>query len=187
MIIALEGGDCSGKKTQSLLLKERLTCLGKVVVIECPIKSKITHPLIYWMLKKHAVTFPNLFQVLLFWNRFWFQITKLWWLRIKDDYIIFDRWALSGLVYGTVANVSSKLLNMFYWLNTQPTKTFILNGKSYWRKELDIYESNKKFQEEVNTLYRKCAELNLGILINNEMSSLLINEAIIKNLKRNNK
>ena len=61
-IIVIEGPDRTGKQTQTKLLKKKLTKHGFCpIVIEVPIRSAVTYPLIYWMLRNGlAKKFPKI-------------------------------------------------------------------------------------------------------------------------------
>lgn len=161
-LICVEGPDRVGKATQALLLVEYLCSRGhKVAFIEVPIFSNtISYRLIYWMLKNGlAVKFPHIFQVMHFLNKYTFQVCKLQQF-VDFDYVVFDRWRLSSLVYGSLAGAKFGIDWMYQKL-VQPDMTIVLHGSSYKRDEVeDAYERDHEFQRRVASKYVEWAETN---------------------------
>lgn len=154
-IIALEGADRVGKFTQTQLLVNNLNKQGfKATSVEVPIKSPITYRLIYWMLKNGlAKKTPNLFQFVQFLNKFFFQTFKLLFIRWMYDYIIFDRWAASAIVYGN-ASGANKTFNRFLFNSLwRPDATIVLQGLPKTNDQEDVYEKDNKLQSDVRTGY----------------------------------
>lgn len=159
--ICFEGPDRSGKATQSEMLEEYFRNTGyEVVRYEVPINDRITHPLIYWMLKNgSAKRFPNLFQTIQFLNKAFFQIFLSFNCTYKYDFVILDRWKLSGEVYGSIEGVNPWLLRTYNWILFDPNVTFVLTGQP-WRTSIDgrdVYEKDGLLQEKVRTLYQDIA------------------------------
>lgn len=154
-IIVFEGPDRVGKKTQSAKLKEYLEVNSKkALVVEVPIDDGITYKLIYWMLGTGLVKyFPGLFQGLQFLNRFLFQTFRLNKLEHQYDYIIFDRWSLSTVVYGAATGVNPAFSNMLYNMIRKPDFTVVLLGGAHKHEAEDAYEKDLDLQEKVSSLY----------------------------------
>lgn len=154
-IIVFEGADRCGKATQSALLKQYLESKGKVVsLVEVPIRDHVTYPLIYWMLKNGlAKKFPKLFQWLQCHNRLIFQWTKLEELDKLCEFIIFDRWSLSSVVYGVAEGVDAAYCNLLYKRLRKPDFTILLLGQAYAHQAEDVYEADFTLQQKVRDLY----------------------------------
>lgn len=161
-IIVFEGADRCGKATQSAALKSFFEKAGKkAIVIEVPIFDYATYPLIYWMLKNGwAKKFPKFFQWLQCTNRLIFQYTSLTELEHQYDFIIFDRWSLSSVVYGVAEGVDPEYCNALYRKLRRPDFTFLLLGQAHSHQAEDSYESDKSLQENVKDLYASWALLN---------------------------
>jgi len=186
-VIAIEGRDRVGKATQANLLVQHLRACGhKVLKIEVPIKSCVTHPLIYWMLKNGAaLRYKTIFQILQFVNKVTFQFTKLLWLQYKYDYIVFDRWSLSALVYGNVAGVNYRLNELFYATLMPPDLTLVIDGTVHDRMQSkDSYEADLAFQKRVAREYVNQSFLKKHIsVITLDSSKELIHEHIFNLLE----
>lgn len=186
-LIAIEGPDKSGKATQAFMLSNKLRSLGlKVTQVEAPIKDAITYRIIYSMLyngwaKKH----PNLFQVFQFLNKFIFQATFLLYALFVSDYIIFDRWRLSMIVYGDASSANPKLSRAFYGLLVKPDVTFIMRGRVYSRNTLDdSYEKDKTLQERVKLGYKTWfMHDHNSVVINNDAALDVVHNSIMNVMK----
>lgn len=154
-IIVIEGPDRVGKQTQAHLLRDHIRSMGyRVEVIEVPIKSAITYRLIYWMLHNGlAKKFPKLFQYLQYLNRKIFQMTTLKLLEFTNNYLIFDRWSLSTVIYGSAAGLSQDFTVRLMEKLKIPDHTFILHGKTHMKTADDVYESDAELQARVNAEY----------------------------------
>lgn len=154
-IIVFEGADRCGKATQSALLKQHLENSGKTVaLVEVPIRDHTTYPMIYWMLKNGlAKKFPKLFQWLQCHNRLIFQWTRLEELDRQHEFIIFDRWSLSSVVYGVAEGVDAEYCNSLYMRLRKPDFTILLLGQAYAHQAEDVYEADAALQRKVRDLY----------------------------------
>ena len=160
MLIVIEGPDRFGKETQTKLLEAALGSYavhGSVFVkhIEVPVKGSMTYTLIYWMLNNGlAKRFPNVFQVVQFMNKFMFQTFVLPKYTEFYDYVILDRWSLSGLVYGEATNVNNVLNRLLHRSLVKPDITLVMTGKPFPRTgEKDTYETDDQLQSRVSRLY----------------------------------
>ena len=160
--IVVEGPDQVGKYTQSQMLVSRIGKYCKVKFVEVPLDDKITYPLIYKMLDTGiAQKFPNLFQIVQFANKMLFQIFCLPLLLLKYDFVVFDRWALSGFVYGRVSGVNPMLNSLLYRLLIKPDATVVITGPSFSVDRVqDEYEKDKSFQRKVSNEYLVWAAVN---------------------------
>lgn len=163
-LIALEGADKMGKATQSRQLAHVLRRWGdRVKLVEVPVNDGITYRLIYWMLRNGAARrYPNAFQFAMFVNKFVFQATKMLWYRLTNEFIVLDRWSLSGFVYGEAAGVNYVLNVLMYMLLVKPHMTIVIDGLPLSRKEEqdDVHERDDKLQATVRELYRLWVSLN---------------------------
>ena len=131
--------------------------------VEVPYKSFFTYPLIYRMLRTgSAATWPNLFQFVQFLNKFMFQIIVLPWLMLKYKYVIFDRWALSAVIYGDAGNASPRFNRFLYSMLKKPDATIVLVGNARGECNEDVYERNKIMQTLVRIGYYDWANKNVN-------------------------
>jgi len=161
-IIAIEGADRCGKATQAAFLKGYIISTGKTAtIVEVPIKDSITYHVIYWMLRNGlAKKFPKLFQWLQCHNRLIFQWTKLSQLEHQYDYIIFDRWSLSSVVYGRAEGVDAEYCEDLYRRLRKPDFTVLLLGASYAHEAEDVYEADSVLQQKVRGLYAEWGDMH---------------------------
>jgi dTMP kinase len=154
-LVAVEGPDRVGKQTQTRLLTERLRSEGhKVALVEVPFNDGSTYRLIYWMLKRgYAKTLPNLFQLVQFFNKFFFQATVLVWLWLTHDYVVFDRWSLSAIVYGDATGVNRIFNRVLLFLLKDPNLTIVLHGPRLTDQTEDVYERDTDLQKAVRRGY----------------------------------
>lgn len=189
-VIAIEGPDRVGKATQSLMLVAHLRLCGyKVALIEVPVFSNVvTYKLIYWMLKNGlAETLPTMFQLVHFLNKYLFQELEL--KRMTEfDYVVFDRWRLSSLVYGSLTGSIGKCVQYTYDKLVQPDMTIVLHGASYKREEEeDVYERNVQLQRQVTAAYVRWTEDNpVGTSVAADGSQMSVHKSIIDALQRTN-
>jgi thymidylate kinase len=127
---------------------------NKVKTFEVPIFGLITYPLIYGFLKTGlAKLFPNVFQTLQVLNRLIFQLLILPFYLKKCNYVIFDRWALSSLIYGGATGVNNKYNKFLYDLMIVPDVTLVINGPVRNSESRDSYEADKGLQAAVRVDY----------------------------------
>jgi len=187
-IIVIEGADRCGKATQSRLLRDHIrNVLNKrVEVVEVPIKSPVTYRLIYWMLGSGtAKKFPKLFQWLQFANRKIFQVTHLTSLMRKNDYIIFDRWSLSTIVYGEAEGVPREWSEKLAERLVAPDHTILLLGQPHTKESEDVYEADSALQDRVRDLYENwgfCHPIT-STIIDCSQSREEVHEKIVQTLK----
>lgn len=161
-IIVFEGPDKVGKETQSKLLLERLLEEGNYVRrVEVPAKAcPNTYKLIYWMLRTGwAKRLPNTFQFIQFFNKWLFQKLHLPKMLEWFDYVIFDRWSLSAVIYGNATGVNESF-NLWLYNKLQPADvTIVMCERSFRRATTqdDSYEKDNDLQVRVREGYREWA------------------------------
>lgn len=157
-LIVIEGPDKVGKETQSKLLEKYLTmCGNRVRRVEVPVHDGITYHLIYWMLRNgFAIRHPNIFQFVQFLNKWFFQTVALPWLKMRNDYIIFDRWAVSAVVYGDATGVNMGFNRWLYRRLKKANVTVILMGPAFDanNENDDTYEKSSSLQSLVRVGYK---------------------------------
>lgn len=187
-LIVVEGPDAVGKCTQTKLLKEHYKLRGKKALrIQVPVMDGLTYTMIYGALKTGlAGKYPNAFQALNTLNRIIFQWTLLPILRLFYDYIIFDRWALSTVVYGDASGADPELTRKLYSVVSKPDFTVIINGPSHARFARDSYECDTSLQRLVRVGYADWYAKNpknTALVLSNAGTALDIHSQILDALK----
>lgn len=161
--VSIEGGDSTGKGTQTSLLKDALEKRGlKTKAVEVPVRSLITHRLIYFMLRnKLASKFPRFFHFVQLVNKLWWQTFTLPWIMAKYDAMVLDRWHGSYWVYGRETGLEpNDWLMKMYPLHFRPNCTVVLNGSRHALEARDEYEKNHSLQDRVRARYIEWADEN---------------------------
>jgi len=174
-VVVFEGADMTGKETQSKLLQRSLSDHGKRAIrVEVPAKAcPRTYKLIYWMLKNGlAKRLPNVFQFIQFLNKLLFQLRVLPELLNNFDYVIFDRWSLSAVIYGNATGVNERFNLWLYNRLKKADVTFVIHGQSFRRSTTtdDSYEKDSDLQAKVKESYTTWAldHVNDHVLIKND-------------------
>lgn len=143
-IITFEGPDGFGKTTYC---KELCEAIGAEYV-KFPNEKLESGGTLRKIINKELPYEPVSFQALNIINR-------LETLQVLEDgkTYIFDRYKLSGIIYGILSGVSEELVEYMHTLLPDPDLTFIILGRCY-REDNDIY-SAKEFQENVLKFYTK--------------------------------
>ena len=138
-ILVIEGADRSGKETQTRLLQEYLFDRSfNVSKIEIPKYSSSTGKLIRRMLKNGtAQSLKHTFQILQFVNKFMVQTFELPEIRNCNDFVIFDRWSLSSVIYGKATGIDDDFVYTLYDRLIDPDCTIILSGPTYAKSQID--------------------------------------------------
>lgn len=187
--IVIEGPDRVGKHTQTLMLADALENEGFTVkLVEVPVASPATYRLIYWMLRRgYAKTWPNLFQTVHFINKLAFQVFKLPWLSLSNSFILFDRWALSALVYGDAGGANAWYSRLMYSVLVKPDATFVLHGRPLNATATDTFESDDDLQSKVRHGYvawaLRGAALSNVVLVNAESTRDSVHAHIMRKLQ----
>jgi dTMP kinase len=158
MIIAIEGIDASGKATQSKLLAQRLGAAKfSFPNYDTPsgiiIKKMLTERA--WMVPKihHAETFQAMQTI----NRLE-QYGLITSLQAMGKPIVFDRFYVSALIYGSCDGVSEDWLRFIQAPLPEPTHQIFLDipvEESFRRRSMrrDVNERNKAYLENIRTAY----------------------------------
>ena len=143
-IIAFEGIDACGKQTQVTLLREYLERGSEVSVFSFPNYETITGKKIKELLKAPERD-PLVLQALMTANRYECQIDIE--VARMSGFVIFDRYWLSGLVYGSGDGLDRQWLVDIHSRLIQPHHWFILDvtvEESFKRRPVreDAYEAD---------------------------------------------
>lgn len=166
-LIVIEGADQTGKYTQSNLLHKNIQGYYDLKnqrfitsrMVEVPTNDIIFYKTIYWMLGNGlAKKYPTLFQTIHFLNKLVFMMFVLPYYYLTNDYIIFDRWKLSGYVYGQATGMNRVLNKIFYSIIVEPDITFVLSGKKMNNKVEDSFEKDNELQSNVRILYKEIGD-----------------------------
>lgn len=188
-MIAIEGPDKHGKATQAKMLAHALRRFGdRVKLIEVPFDDRLTHKLIYKMLRNgSAKRYPNVFQCVQFINKLICQFTYLAWLQLTCDYIVLDRWSLSAVVYGDESGANRVFNRLMYYLLSVPYITIILKGTSFKRNSVDdVFEKDSDLQEAIKCGYSEWAYHHFidCVLVDNVGDREVVHDRIMKVLQR---
>jgi thymidylate kinase len=165
-LIVIDGPDRVGKETQSKMLTEHLRARGyKVALIEVPYHDGLTYNVIYWMLRNGlAKQWKNTFQAVHFLNKWVFQTFALKRLEWDYDFVIMDRWQLSSEVYGEATGIDQHANDFLGQFLTRVDVTFVLLGPAWAKEGRDVYEKDKKLQDEVRRLYKEKASQDASLV-----------------------
>ena len=146
-----------GKSYQAKRLVERINSIGLTAAYAEPIRNSDAF---FWFTRfaldnGAAKQYKNLFQFLQFLNRLWFQLTALHEYLCNHDVVVLDRWALSGLIYGSADGANKLLTKILYKCLKMPDVTIVLHGEPYRnsRPLKDTYELDDAMQKRVNDTY----------------------------------
>lgn len=154
-IISFEGPDGVGKTTQSLRLHNALSNEGKrVTYVKLPRYDRLTGKLILRMLKSgSAVRYPNIFQIVQWFDKLLFQVFYMAKLLRENDYVLFDRWHVSMWAYGLAGGANEPLTNALVGTLKEPDLVLVFHGKSKRNEKQDAYESDDSYQKSVALHY----------------------------------
>lgn len=165
--IAIEGPDQVGKATQTKLLADRLRSNGhRVKTLEAPLQSVLTYKIIYWMLRNGAAKkYPNVFQFVHFLNKLWYQLTLFHFDRRAYDFILFDRWSLSSLVYGSATGTNARFMTVLYNALRKPDTNVIILSERFDEAARDVYEKDSDLQQKVRKGFHdwSCYSANVAV------------------------
>lgn len=161
-IIALEGIDQSGKRTQTRLLSQRLRRKGfKVSQISFPIYGTSTGKAIRAFLKGKRDYPPQALHMLYSLNR-WENLESIRKLATHSDFVIVDRYIPSNLAYGMSRGLGLEWLISLDKGLPEANLVLILDLPvlaSFARKsrDRDVHERDSKFLLRVRRVYRLLA------------------------------
>jgi dTMP kinase len=188
-MIALEGIDQSGKRTQTRRLARRLERSGYVVkTISFPPYRSLSGGLIRQYLKGERGYSDQALHMLYSLNR-WENEELVQGLLRGADFVIADRYIPSNLAYGL-----SKGLNLKWLLNLdeglpKPDLVLILNvplTSSFARKptKRDVHEKNSKLLTHVKKSYKKLGKIFGWKMIDGKGSAKEVESAVWKVVKQ---
>ena len=154
-LISMEGPDGVGKTTQVRLLAEALRSEGnKVVTVKLPRYDRLTGKFILRMLKSgSAVRYPNIFQLVQWFDKLLFQVFYMAKLLRENDYVLFDRWHVSMWAYGLAGGANERLTDTLVNTLKAPDLVLVFCGKSKRSEKRDAYESDDSYQKSVALHY----------------------------------
>ena len=163
-LIALEGIDQAGKKTQTRLLSASLRREGfKVGILSFPVYSSSSGRLIRSFLAGRSETSPHALHMLYSLNR-WENMDTITGALKKNDFVICNRYTPSNLAYGEARGLSVQWLAGLDAGLPEARAVFVLDvpiPKSFSRKtrRRDVNERDRAFLEKVRRNYRSLATI----------------------------
>ena len=163
MIIAVEGGDQAGKKTQTMMLAKALRSQKiKTAVFNFPdYRTTIGKEINSYLHDKRKFS-PEIIHYLYALNR-WEKLDEIKKSAVKNSILIMNRYYHSNLVYGMANGLDKKWLQN---LDAELPKTDLVilldvsQNESFSRKKSkrDRFEKNKEFSKKISQIYRKLAK-----------------------------
>ncbi|HZY48012.1 MAG TPA: dTMP kinase [Candidatus Bathyarchaeia archaeon] len=163
-LIAMEGIDQAGKKTQTSLLRKSLSREGfKVATLSFPIYSTSTGRIIRSFLAGRSKSSPNVLHMLYSLNR-WQSLETITDSLKKNDFVICNRYTPSNLAYGDARGLSVQWLAGLDSGLPEPGAVFVLDvpvSRSFLRKtnRRDVNERDRGFLDKVRRNYRALARI----------------------------
>ena len=163
MIIAVEGGDQAGKKTQTMMLAKALRSQKiKTAVFNFPdYRTTIGKEINSYLHDKRKFS-PEIIHYLYALNR-WEKLDEIKKSAAKNSILIMNRYYHSNLVYGMANGLDKKWLQN---LDAELPRTDLVilldisQNESFTRKKSkrDRFEKNKEFSKKISQIYRKLAK-----------------------------
>ena len=163
MIIAIEGSDQAGKKTQTAMLAKALKSQKiKTAVFDFPDYSTMIGKEIDAYLHGKRKFSPEIIHYLYAANR-WEKVEEIKKSAAKNSILIMNRYYHSNIVYGIANGLKEKWLesldasvpksNLVIVLDVSQTESF-----SRKKSKRDKFEKNKLFLKKISQIYRKLAK-----------------------------
>ena len=171
MIIAIEGSDQAGKKTQTTMLAKSLKAEKiKTTVFDFPDYSTIIGKEINNYLRGKRKFPPEIIHYLYAANR-WEKLEEIKKSTVKNSVLIMNRYYHSNLVYGVANGLKEKWLQKLEEGLPRADLVIVLDisqTKSFSRKKSkrDKFEKNKDFSKKISQTYRRLAKKHKWKLIN---------------------
>ena len=162
--IVIEGIDQSGKKTQSILLRNRLKKKGyKVGYISFPKYNTSIGKLVKKCLHDDSFSL-EMSHILLSANR-WEAEKEIRYKLENMDFVVCNRYCDSNIAYGLANGLKKEWLENLDLGLPKPDLTILIDipiTESVFRKSenRDRYEKDKKFLNNVKSRYKKLATMN---------------------------
>jgi len=170
MIIAIEGSDQAGKKTQTTMLAKSLKAEKiKTTVFDFPDYSTIIGKEINNYLRGKRKFPPEIIHYLYAANR-WEKLEEIKKSTVKNSVLIMNRYYHSNLVYGIANGLKEKWLQKLEEGLPRADLVIVLDisqTKSFLRKKSkrDKFEKNKDFSKKISQTYRRLAKKHKWKLI----------------------
>ena len=170
MIIAIEGSDQAGKKTQTTMLAKSLKAEKiKTTVFDFPDYSTIIGKEINNYLRGKRKFPPEIIHYLYAANR-WEKLEEIKKSTVKNSVLIMNRYYHSNLVYGVANGLKEKWLQKLEEGLPRADLVIVLDisqTKSFSRKKSkrDKFEKNKDFSKKISQIYRRLAKKHKWKLI----------------------
>ena len=170
MIIAIEGSDQAGKKTQTTMLAKSLKAEKiKTTVFDFPDYSTIIGKEINNYLHGKRKFPPEIIHYLYAANR-WEKLEEIKKSTVTNSVLIMNRYYHSNLVYGIANGLKEKWLQKLEEGLPRADLVIVLDisqTKSFLRKKSkrDKFEKNKDFSKKISQTYRRLAKKHKWKLI----------------------
>ncbi len=187
-LIAIEGIDQAGKRTQTGLLGRSLRREGfKVSALSFPIYSTSSGRMIRSFLSGRAKSSPNLLHMLYSMNR-WENLETITSALKKNDFVICNRYTASNLAYGEARGLSVQWLAGLDAGLPEAGVVFVLdvpvpNSFSRKTKRRDANEKDRAFLEKVRRSYRSLSRIFGWRLVDGTSPPAEVHEKILLGLR----
>ena len=185
MIIALEGSDQAGKKTQTAMLSKALKAQKiKIEVFDFPDYSTIIGKEINNYLHGKRKFSPEIIHYLYAANR-WEKLDEIKKSAAKNSILIMNRYYHSNLVYGIANGLKEKWLQSIEDGLPKADLVIVLDvsqNESFSRKKSkrDKFEKDKEFSKKISQIYRRLAKKHRWKLIDASGTKQKTHQEILK-------
>ena len=185
MIIALEGSDQAGKKTQTAMLSKALKAQKiKTAVFDFPDYSTIIGKEINNYLHGKRKFPPEIIHYLYAANR-WEKLEEIKKSATKNSILIMNRYYHSNLVYGIANGLKEKWLQSIEDGLPKADLVIVLDvsqNESFSRKKSkrDKFEKDKEFSKKISQIYRRLAKKHRWKLIDASGTKQETHQEILK-------
>ena len=185
MIIALEGSDQAGKKTQTAMLARALRAQKiKTAVFNFPDYSTIIGKEINNYLHGKRKFPPEIIHYLYAANR-WEKLEEIKKSAAKNSILIMNRYYHSNLVYGIANGLKEKWLQSIEDGLPKADLVIVLDvsqNESFSRKKTkrDKFEKDKEFSKKISQIYRRLAKKHRWKLIDASGTKQETHQEILK-------
>jgi dTMP kinase len=185
MIIALEGSDQAGKKTQTAMLSKALKAQKiKTEVFDFPDYSTIIGKEINNYLHGKRKFPPEIIHYLYAANR-WEKLEEIKKSAAKNSILIMNRYYHSNLVYGIANGLKEKWLQSIEDGLPKADLVIVLDvsqNESFSRKKSkrDKFEKDKEFSKKISQIYRRLAKKHRWKLIDASGTKQETHQEILK-------
>ena len=185
MIIAIEGSDQAGKKTQTAMLARVLKAQKiKTAIFDFPDYSTIIGKEINHYLHGKREFPPEIIHYLYAANR-WEKLEEIEKFAAENSILIMNRYYHSNLVYGIANGLKEKWLQKLEEGLPKADLVIILDASqsdSFSRKKSkrDRFEKNKDFSKKISKIYRRLAKKHRWKIVNASGTKQEIHKEVLK-------